>query len=48
MKNTLSIIISKENFGFLFNRKIHDEVGTMQERLHLIKSGEEICNGDDN
>jgi hypothetical protein len=39
MKQALSKAISEEQFGFLFNRKIHDAVGTAQEGLHSIKVG---------
>jgi hypothetical protein len=30
-------MISEEQFGFLFNRQIHDAVGSAQECLHSIK-----------
>jgi hypothetical protein len=39
LKGMLSSFISQEQFGFLFNRQIHDVVGTTQEGLHTIKQG---------
>jgi hypothetical protein len=38
LKGMLSKVILEEQFGFLFNRQIHDVVGTAQEGLHTIKS----------
>jgi hypothetical protein len=38
MKQALSNSISKEQFEFLFNRKIHDVVRTTQEWFHSIKT----------
>jgi hypothetical protein len=37
IKNSLSISISKENFGFLDGRQIIDAIGIVQEYLHRIK-----------
>jgi hypothetical protein len=37
LKGMLSNYISKEQFGFLFNRQIHDAVCKSHERLHIIK-----------
>ena len=37
IKPILSEIISKEQFGFLFNRKIHDAVSLALEAVHTIK-----------
>ena len=36
-KPILSEIISEEKFGFLFNRKIHDDVSLAQEAIHTIR-----------
>ena len=36
MKSILSQIILEEQFGFLFNRQIHDTVSLAQEAIHLI------------
>ena len=33
----LSKVITQEQFGFLFNRKIHDAVSLAQETIHAIK-----------
>lgn len=38
LKQKLVEVISKEQFGFLFNRQILDAVGVSQEILHTIKS----------
>ena len=37
IKPILSEIISEEQFGFLFNRKIHDVVPQSQEVVHTVK-----------
>jgi len=39
MKQALSMTIFEEQFGFLFNRKIHDVVGTTQEDFYSINVG---------
>ena len=36
LKPILSEIITKEQFGFLFNRQIHDVVSLSQEAIHTI------------
>ena len=33
----MSEVITKEQFGFLFNRQIHDAVSLAQEAMHTIK-----------
>ena len=38
LKPMLSEIISEEQFGFLWNRQIHDAMAISQEVLHLVKS----------
>ena len=37
LKPILSDIITKEQFGFLFNRQIHDAMSLAQEAIHTIK-----------
>ena len=37
VKPIMSKIISKEQFGFLHNKKIHDAVSLAQEAIHTIK-----------
>ena len=37
MKPILSEVISAEQYGFLFNRQIHDDVSLAQETIHTIK-----------
>ena len=37
LKPILSEIITKEQFGFWFNRQIHDAVSLAQEEMHTIK-----------
>ena len=37
LKLILSQFISEEQFGFLFNRQIHDLVSLAQEALHSMK-----------
>jgi hypothetical protein len=37
IKNSLSVGISKEQFGFLEGRQITDAIGVVQEALHSIK-----------
>ena len=39
LKQILSEIITKEQFGFLFNCQIHDVVSLSQEAIHTIKHG---------
>jgi hypothetical protein len=41
IKGVLSEMISKEKFGFLEGRQIHEAIGVAQERLHSIKSRKE-------
>ena len=38
IKPILSEIISEEQFGFLYNRQIHDLVSLAQEAVHNIKN----------
>jgi len=37
LKSILLGVILEEQFGFLFNRQIHDAVGLAQEGMHTIK-----------
>ena len=37
VKVILSHVISEEKFGYLFNTKIHDVVGTIQQGIYKIK-----------
>jgi hypothetical protein len=41
IKGVLSEMISKEKFGFLEGRQIHEAIGVAQEILHSIKSRKE-------
>jgi hypothetical protein len=43
LKKTLSRVILDEKFGFLFNRNIHDAVGTTPEGFHSIKGGKQVA-----
>jgi hypothetical protein len=38
VKKIFSKTISKENFGFLHGRQIHEAIGVAQESLHYIKT----------
>lgn len=38
LKEILSVHISKEQFGFLKGRQIHEAIGLAQEGLHSIKT----------
>jgi hypothetical protein len=37
LKGILSDVTSEEQFGFLYNRKIHDAMGKSQKGMHTIK-----------
>jgi hypothetical protein len=39
LKQALSMMVTKEQFVFLFNRKIHDAIRTIKEGFHSIKGG---------
>lgn len=43
MKSFLSVGISKEHFGFLFNRQILDAIGSAQEVFHSVKSKKSLA-----
>ena len=43
LKPILSKSISKEKFGFLDGRKIHEAIGVAQETLHSIKISRKKC-----
>ena len=43
MKPTLSKIIYEEQFGFLFNRQIHDAISLAKEAIHSIEKGKSMC-----
>jgi hypothetical protein len=38
LKEILQGVIYEEKIGFMFNRQIHDVVGTTHEELHTIKT----------
>ena len=43
MKPILSEIISEEQFGFLFNKQIHDVVSLTQEAIRSIKKDKQYA-----
>ena len=38
LKGILSDVTSEEQFGFLYNRKIHDVMGKSHKGMHIIKN----------
>ena len=42
LKPIMSQFITEEQFGFLFNRKIHDAVSLAQVELHTIKKEKQL------